>query len=295
MEDLLTEIGLRSPGRRAAAVIVLSMFSATQLGTLSDQGFARIPGPFTRLEDAWSAAQALVEACGTLEAPVEVIGDFVIPPLDGVPSRDFQTLHFDFGVPLAPVLPADVARFTALHVVAEAPPGDAVTRLVPLRALLPARRWPDRDELVQRLAAYGISHGAWGEADGYVEGSLARIIDGALGETPVLPSVRTQPGFLCGAEFASLDEELAFFAQRGLRPDVVGIEIRLLPGELLVFDNLAHAHGRRGSRQPGELHQRVFGHQALTVKDQMNLRDRVLSAFANEDDPGRNGCQGSLQ
>ncbi len=209
-----------------------------------------------------------------------VLGDFVIPPRDGPPSRDFQTLHFDFGLPLVPVLPADVARFTALHVSADVAPSDAVTRLVPLHGLLAGRPWPDRDELVRRFAAYGNSHGAWDDDTGYVEGSLARIVEAALAQTPVLPSVKSHPGFLCGEEFATLADEAAFFAQRDMRPDAAAIEVCLHPGEVLVFDNLALAHGRHGARRPGELNQRIFGHPALPVHQQVELRDRVLAAFA---------------
>lgn len=248
-------------------------------GALARSGFVRLPGPFKGLDDAWSTAEVVVRDAATTDVPLAVIGDFVIPPPDGPPSRDFQTLHFDFGLPLVPVVPADVARFTALHVLAEAPPNEAITRLVPLRPLLADAPWPDRDELVRRFAAYGASHGAWDGAHGYVEGSLARVVEGALGQSPVLPSVKAQPGFLCGTEFATAAEEQSFFAQRGLRPDAVEIAVRLRPGELVVFDNLTLAHGRRGRRRPGELRQRVFGHRALPIEQQIELRDRLLAAF----------------
>src|SRR4051812_44123086 len=89
-------------------------------------------------------------------------------------------------------------------------------RLVPLHSLFRARRWPERHELIRRFAAYGASHGAWDDAAGYVEGSLARIVEAALGQEPVLPSVQTEPGFLCGAEFASLEEEQRFLNERDL-------------------------------------------------------------------------------
>lgn len=154
---------------------------------------------------------------------------------------------------------------------------------MPLRSLLAARLWPDRDELLRRLAAYGASHGAYDDALDYVEGSLARIVEGALGQAPVLPSVKTEARVLCGTEFASLADERDFLSERGLRPQAVAIETHLRPGELLVFDNLALAHGRRGSRQPGELHQRIFGHRALPVEQQIRLRDRVLEAFAPDE------------
>jgi hypothetical protein len=246
---------------------------------LGDGGVARIAGPFTRIDQAWSEARLVVDAVTDCEPPLAIVGDFVIPSAGGPPSREFQTLHFDFGLPLVPVLPADVARFTALHIPAEMPASAAVTRLVPLRPLLADRPWPELDELVQRLASYGRSHGARDDAVGYTEGSLARVIEAALGGCPVLPSVKTAREFLCGAEFHSVVDELEFFSERGFRVEAVELDVRLLPGELLIFDNLALAHGRRGIRRPGELHQRVFGHPLLPVEEQAQVRDRVLTAF----------------
>jgi hypothetical protein len=270
-------------GMRLTCVSVIPMHLRSisdDLTALSDHGFVVEPGPFARLQDAWSAARALVDQAAATAAPLAVVGDFVIPPPDGAPSRDFQTLHIDFGLPLAPLASADVARFTALHITIHALPSDAVTRMVPLGSLLAGGPWPNHDELVRRFGAYGDSHGAWDTSAGYAEGSLARIVEAALGQTPALPSVKGDPAFLCGTEFASLADEAAFFAQRGLRPDIVGSEVCLRPGELLVFDNLALAHGRRGVRRPGELNQRVFGHRALPVEKLVDLRDRVLAAFS---------------
>jgi alpha-ketoglutarate-dependent taurine dioxygenase len=83
---------------------------------------------------------------------------------------------------------------------------------------------------------------------------------------------------LCGLEFDSLSSELTFFARHGLRIHDAEIDIHLQPGELLLFDNLALAHGRRGTRQPGELRQRVFGHH-LQPAAQRKLRDHILTAF----------------
>ncbi len=246
---------------------------------MSNQSVVRIAGPFARIDQAWSEARRVVDAATDGEAPLEVIGDFVVPPAGGAPSRDFQTLHFDFGLPLVPVLPADVARFTALHVPAGMPASNAVTRLVPLRALLADHSWPDLAELVRRLAAYGRSHGARDDESGYAEGSLARLIEAALGGSAALPSVKTAPQFLCGNEFSSVVDETEFFSKRGLRVEAHEVDICLRPGELLVFDNLELAHGRRGIRRPGELRQRVFGCRLLEVERQVELRDRVLGAF----------------
>ena len=237
----------------------------------------RLAGPFDDVAAAWRAADEVVAGCAG--EPLDVIGDFVIPPADGPPSRDFQTLHFDFGLPLDPAAPADVARYTALHVLAGAPPGTALTRLVPLRPLLSRRSWPDSEGLVRRFAAYGKSHGGRDEVPGYTEGSLARIVEAADDGSPVLPSSRADPGFLCGTEFGSLDDEQRFLADRGVDVSAVAAEVCLRPGEVLVFDNLSVAHGRRGSRAPGELCQRVFGHRDASVERLLGLRERVMAAF----------------
>jgi hypothetical protein len=246
---------------------------------LCDAGVVRITGPFAPIERAWSKARRVVDAVTDGESPLEIIGDFVIPPENGPPSRDFQTLHFDFGLPLVPALPADIARFTALHIPAGTPASDAVTRLVPLRPLLAGHSWPDVDELIRRLAAYGRSHGTRDDELGYAEGSLARLVEAAQGSAPALPSVKAAPEFLCGNEFSSVADELEFFSDRGLRVEAPEVDICLRPGELLIFDNLMLAHGRRGVRRPGELHQRVFGHPSLEVERQVEVRDRVLGAF----------------
>jgi hypothetical protein len=263
-----------------------------RVAALSDPGFAWIRGDFSTCEEAFDTARALIMRCAVEGlASLAVIGDFVIPPLDGRETRDFQTLHFDFGVPIDPKVEQDVARYSALHVPRAPGSVSAVTRLVPLVALLRQRDWPARAELTRGLIAYGRTHGAWDDARGYVEGSLARVIEAAAASTPLLPSVKADPHFLCGMEFDSLRSELAFFERHRLQVEDVQIEVALQPGELLVFDNLALAHGRRGIRRPGELRQRVFGHQRLSPAGQCELRDRVLSAF----DAPRSGVRSSLR
>jgi hypothetical protein len=246
-----------------------------------DRRFWLIDGDFGSPEEAFDAAEVFVESQCSKDRiePVTAIGEFVIPPSDGPASRDFQTLHIDFGLPLDPKTPQDVARYTALHVAHADREATAVTRLVPLGLLLAQREWPRRAELVARFAAYGLTHGSRDDRMGYSEGSFARVIDAASANPPLLPSVKVEPDFLCGTEFETLGAELAFFRGQGLEVEDVEIDLLLRPGQLLVFDNLAFAHGRRGGRQPGELHQRIFGHQRLSPADQLGVRDRVLDAF----------------
>jgi hypothetical protein len=109
-----------------------------------------------------------------------------------------------------------------------------------------------------------------------VEGILARIIE-ATDHSADLP---VQDGnFLCGMEFASLDEERRFFANHGIQLPDMELEVVLRRGELLIFDNLAVAHGRRGARRTGELSQLCIGYRALDPARQMTLVTRVLSSF----------------
>lgn len=105
------------------------------------------------------------------------------------------------------------------------------------------------------------------------------MVEAATGDAPVLPSVSADRDFLCGHEFATLDAEVTFFADRSLDLPRTQIEIALQPGELLFFDNFRIAHGRRGVRRPGELRQMVFGHRALDREGQANVRESVLRAF----------------
>jgi hypothetical protein len=246
---------------------------------LRQRGFAWIRGWIGGATEAFGVARELIDAAG--DRPLSVVGDFVLPPSDGPPSRDFQTLHFDFGVPLEPKVPRDVGCFTALHIPSDAGTVSAVTRIVPLAALLSQRAWPLASELLERVVEYGRTHGAWDDANGYDEGSLARVVEAAAGSAH-LPSVKTEPGFLCGMEFDSLRAEHRFFERHGLQVDDVEREVTLSPGDLLVFDNLAVAHGRRGIRRPGELRQWVFGERSVASDRQRQVRDAFLAAFTGQ-------------
>jgi hypothetical protein len=144
-------------------------------------------------------------------------------------------LHFDFGLPLDPRGPGDVAHFTALSIAVDHGSVEAKTRLVRLDALLGQRRWARLDELIRRFSEYGASHGAWDRDLGYSEGIFARLVEAADAGEPVLPSVSTTSGFLCGTEFKNVDEEHRFFEDRGLRLDLAETRVGLMPGELLVL------------------------------------------------------------
>ena len=209
--------------------------------------------------------------------PLEVVGEFTVPPA-GALRRDFQTLHIDFGLPIEGREALDIARFTALYVDARHPPTTALTRVVPLKALLVQRAWPGRRRLLANLRSYGRTSPAGAS---YVEGILARLVE-AADDSSALPST-ADASFLCGMEFASVAEERAHFARHGI--ELANIEHRILlsAGELLLFDNLATAHGRVGTRRPEELHQLCVGYRSLGVTSQQTMLHRVLDAFGPAD------------
>jgi hypothetical protein len=245
--------------------------------TLLERGYVVVPATAVSAAGAWGAARAICESAARDDAigagmpPLEVVGEFVVPP-PGAPQRDFQALHLDFGLPVAASAPADVARFTALHVDPARPAPTAATRIVHLRRLLGARRWDPVDRLVDRLAEHGRTGG------GAVEGILGRLVEIADG-SPTLPP--PGDGLLCGMEFASLADEREHLAGRGLDLAAAEEHVRLRPGDLLVFDNLATAHGRAGARAPRELRQLCLGYRGLGAREQAVLLRRVLSAFSD--------------
>ena len=218
-------------------------------------------------------AAAQNDPIGSDMPPLEVVGEFTVPPA-GALRREFQTLHIDFGLPIQSREAIAIARFTALYVDARHPPTAASTRVVQLRDLLSQRAWPERPRLLAKLTRYGANGHA---KAGYVEGILARLVEAADGCSS-LPST-ADTSFLCGMEFASLAEERAHYTRHGLELDAVEHRIRLDAGELLVFDNLATAHGRTGTRAPEELNQLCVGYRQLDVTRQHTLMQRVLGAF----------------
>jgi hypothetical protein len=247
---------------------------ATAAATLVDRGLALVPGRWPDHASAWEIALQIAAAARDLDPlsaglpDLEVVGKFTLPP-PGVLQRDFQALHIDYGVPRLAGPPVAVARFTALYL-DSALGSAAATRIVPLRRLLSQRSWPASEVLAGRLCDEA------GDGD-LVEGILARVIE-AADQSEDLPD-KDADGFLCGMEFLTLDEEQRYFARHGLSLAAAEKEIVLGSGQLLLFDNIAVGHGRRGRRNPGELHQLCIGFGSLDLIGQVALLNRFLSAF----------------
>ena len=242
---------------------------------LVGHGVACVPGRWPDRVAAWHMALQITACARGLDRlsaglpGFEVVGQFTLPP-PGAVQRDFQALHIDYGVPKLAGPPVAASRFTALYLDPCRAGSGSATRIVPLQPLLGQRSWPGRAVLAERLCE-DTSGGA------PVEGILARIIE-AADQSRDLPD-RAEAGFLCGMEFGTLDDERRYFARHGLTLAAAEEEIVLSPGELLLFDNLATAHGRRGRRYPGELHQLCIGFGSLDLPGQAKLLDRILASF----------------
>jgi len=246
-----------------------------QAAALVGEGAVRVPGRWTDHAAAFRMALRITGQVRDLDPlglpDLEVVGQFRVPP-PGTVQRDFQALHVDYGVPRLAGPPVPVTRFTALYLDARRTGTGAATRIVPLHPLLNQRSWCPRAVLAERLCR-DAGDGA------LVEGIFARIIE-AADQSQDLPD-RASDGFLCGMEFSALDEEHRYFAQHGLDLAAAEEQIVLSPGELLLFDNLAVAHGRRGRRDPGELHQLCIGFGSLDLAGQATVLERVLTAFGH--------------
>jgi hypothetical protein len=195
-----------------------------------------------------------------------------------VSQRDFQALHIDFGLPRLSAHAVDVALYTALFIDADKPSSGAATRIVPLGRLLQQRTWPVRSVITERLRDTSLDNAP-------VEGILARIV-AAIDQTFDLPSKDDQ-GFLCGMEFASVEDEQRYYARHGMTLAGVEQQVALGSGELLLCDNFATAHGRAGRRRPRELHQLCIGLRSADLSQQAVTAARVIGAFRTDDPTAR--------
>jgi hypothetical protein len=253
---------------------------AAVAAALARRGVARVPGRWPDHTAAWCTALRVAERARGLDPlyaglpRLDVVGEFTVPP-PGTVQRDFQALHIDYGVPKLAGPAVAIAQFTALYIDGHRAGSGSATRIAPLRPLLSQRPWPPRAVLAGRLCGDA--------ADGtLVEGILARIIE-AADQSQDLPDPAAE-AFLCGMEFSTLEKEHCYFARHGLHLADAEEEIVLSGGELLLFDNLATAHGRRGRRNPGELHQLCIGFGSLDLTGQAEMLDRFLASFATAKD-----------
>jgi hypothetical protein len=215
-----------------------------------------------------------------------------IPVCAPVVASAFQALHFDMGLPLD--TPPDQVGylFTALWRPNDAIGRSATTRVLPLCRLRNQRTWGDFESVESRLVAYVRAVGdGWRTPDAHNTKRLscfARVID-ALRQRRDLASYRdlSTAEWFRNAGAPSLDgsvetkSEAAYFASAGYELRSLEEAVTLMPGQLLIIDNVRCVHGRLGMRQPREIVQLMYGVSRLTGDDVVTLRRALTSYFAD--------------
>ncbi|HWB65740.1 MAG TPA: hypothetical protein VG708_02800 [Mycobacteriales bacterium] len=242
---------------------------------LARKGFVHLPERFASRADAWARATSVAMHARAYRRgagasrPLEVVGEFNLPAA-GVDQRDYQALHMDFGVPRLTAQTVDIALYTGLYIDQDREGSGASTRLVPLDELAKQRAWPGASVVADRIrsAAHDNSPS---------EGILARIVE-CVDLSWDLPAKDSD--FLCGMEFGNIHEEHTFYRRHQLELDAAEQVVTLAPGELLILDNLAIAHGRIGRRATRELWQLCLGLRSAEQSVQAEVLEAVAARFA---------------
>jgi len=200
-----------------------------------------------------------------------------IPVCEDIVSTGFQAMHYDMGMPFSASQPQALYTISALYKPAGSEPNPlAKTRVASIAKLLNQVSLGKRDELASRLEAYASNHG-----DGWVQPKphntqrlaiFARVIDALRGETRLADKIDTMIGQCFDYDknpdgVYGLEQEYAFFKQARLDLAAVEKQISLLPGQMLVFDNMTCVHGRVGRRQKRELMHFLFGVEQATASE----------------------------
>jgi hypothetical protein len=241
---------------------------------LAEQGFAHFRNRFTSRGDAWARALSVATQARRITSGggdlhrLEVVGEFNLPP-EQAEQRDFQPLHIDFGIPRVAADAVDIALYTGLYIDADRAGSGTSTRLVPLHRILRQRTWPPAPVVGERIRSTAHDRSA-------TEGILARIV-ACIDQTWDLPA--KDDDFLCGMEFNSIDEERRFYRRHGINLNLAEQAVTLAPGELLLFDNLAIAHGRSGRRNTRELRQLCIGIKSADRSVQAEVVESLAARF----------------
>lgn len=197
-----------------------------------------------------------------------------IPVCEDIVSTGFQAMHYDMGMPFSASQPQSLYTISALYKPAGSEPNPlAKTRIANISKLLKQASLGKKEELASRLMAYVAKHGdGWTQPKPHNTERLAifaRVIDALRGETRLADKIDTMIGQCFDYDknpdgVYGLEQEYAFFKQAGLDLAAVEKQISLLPGQMLVFDNMTCVHGRVGRRQKRELIHFLFGVEQAT-------------------------------
>lgn len=191
-----------------------------------------------------------------------------IPLCHEITSTGFQALHWDMGQPFFNEQPQTLYTIGALY----RPLGDrnsnAKTRMVSLSPLLNQKSFGSKEEVKEKLLAYVKEHG-----DGWMKPTpvnthrlacFARVLDALTNQKALCHEIDTMIGQCFTYDTSAsgtkgFEEEIAFFKDAGVDLNNVEEQIEILPGQMLVYDNMRTVHGRIGKREPKELINFLFG------------------------------------
>ncbi|MBS1507229.1 MAG: hypothetical protein JSS79_11340 [Bacteroidetes bacterium] len=209
-----------------------------------------------------------------------------IPVCSPAISESFQALHFDMGLPLDPDLAAgsSLFNFAALYVPYNVVNPHASTRLLPLRRLSLS---PDR-ALASKLDVYVKEYGDGWAKPSYVNtgrlGSLARVLD-SLNAEPQLTDYYNKAVWEWFNEIPSEDglieyqREAEFFRQFEIDIETLEDRVQLVPGQLLIIDNISCVHGRVGRRQFEEVYQVLYGSPSVSQTQIIHIKDHLVASM----------------
>lgn len=200
-----------------------------------------------------------------------------IPVCEDIVSTGFQAMHYDMGMPFSAEQKQALYTISALYKPAgsEANPL-AKTRIATISKLLKQVSLGNREVVATNLDEYVANHG-----DGWLQPKphntqrlaiFARVIDALRGEMCLADKIDTMIGQCFEYDknpdgVYGLEQEYAFFKTAGLDLAAVEKQISLLPGQMLVFDNMTCVHGRVGRRQKRELMHFLFGVEQATASE----------------------------
>lgn len=210
----------------------------------------------------------------------------LLPVCEDIVQTGFQALHYDMGQPFLAEQDQTLYTISALYRPKETPANPkAKTRLVSLETLLSQKSFGDIDTLKEQFLEYIQNHGdGWLRPEPHNTHRLAcfaRVVDAISGMNKLTKQIDTMIGQVFEYDenldgLAGYRQEKNFFKQAGLDLEAAEEQIEILPGQMLIFDNLRVVHGRIGERKARELENFIYGIEKAAKHDINTYADWLL-------------------
>jgi hypothetical protein len=250
------------------------------------------------VERAFALAMRTIAALALSEPYTSMgYGDFQLakadrtPVCDSIVQANFQTLHFDYGLPVLSRPQQGFYGVVALYMPPETTGSFAETRIVQLRELK-AETGLVRKHAIERLCDYVCAHGdGWSQPSPTNTGRIAiflRVLEALRGENRFAALIDSDSaGFISEAtqsantDSAYLELERSLFHEFGIDLGPVERRVRLRPGDMLLLDNVSIVHGRLGKRPARELWHMLFGVPDLSPPAIHRMLNVACGAYAD--------------